>query len=417
MGSLTPPEVAKLLKVARPAMTNDGDGLYLRVRNSGHASWTFRYRFAGKDVWLPIGDAKDMPLATARKEARARRVMIDQGRDPLGERRAREAKEAQKGGFGRVANDWFEREIKPKYVLPNAVRRALDNHIIPKIGRDTLQDITPADCERVLDALRADSPTVANDVLRYLKRIFAYAKRRHLVTSSPIADFDPVRDGGGKESARDRALSGEELVKLFKAMREAEALGGDNALAIKLMLALCVRKGELLAARWSEFDLEGNGPKGCVWRLPADRTKTGSAIEIPLVPQVTEWLRLLHTMAAGNEYVFPLRRRDFRASRGHISMNTLNLALGRVAHGLKAFTLHDLRRTARTHLAGLGVRSEVAERCLNHKIQGVAGIYDRHDYYTERRQALSAWTTQLERFERGVTNIVKLEDDSKKRSA
>jgi hypothetical protein len=74
------------------------------------------------------------------------------------------------------------------------------------LGKETLQDITSADCERVLAKLRDEVPSAANDALRYLKRIFACAKRRHLTTASPVAVFDPTPDGGGKESSRSRAI-------------------------------------------------------------------------------------------------------------------------------------------------------------------------------------------------------------------
>ncbi len=70
-------------------------------------------------------------------------------------------------------------------------------------------------------------------------------------------------------------------------MRETEHFGGDNLLAVKLLLALCVRKGELLGGRRTEFDLEGDLRSGPVWHLPAARTKTGEELDIPLVPQVT----------------------------------------------------------------------------------------------------------------------------------
>lgn len=128
-----------------------------------------------------------------------------------------------------------------------------------------------------------------------------------------------------------------------------------SELASKLLLALCVRKGELLAARWEEFDLDGDGDAGPVWHLPASRTKTGAALDIPLVPEVVEWFRALQLLAAGSEQVFPQRRRDPRQRVPHVGLDTLNVALTRVTHGLEPFTLHDLRRTARTHLAALGV--------------------------------------------------------------
>jgi len=75
------------------------------------------------------------------------------------------------------------------------------------------------------------------------------------------------------------------------------------------------------------------------------------------------------------------------------------VAMGKVKHGLPNFTVHDFRRTARTHLAALGVEPHVAERCLNHKLKGVEGVYNRHDYFEERRRALQAWGQLLLRLE------------------
>ncbi len=191
-------------------------------------------------------------------------------------------------------------------------------------------------------------------------------------------------------------------------MRETVNFGEDNLLATKLLLSLCVRKGELLGARWAEFDLDGETTAGAVWHLPASRTKTGETLDIPLAPAVVEWLRALHRLAAGSEYVFPKRRRDPRERVPHMGIDTLNVALNRVAHELPHFTLHDLRRTARTHLAALGVRREVAERCLGHKLRGVEGTYDRHDYFRERRAALESWAALLLSIERGDRKVAPL---------
>ena len=208
------------------------------------------------------------------------------------------------------------------------------------------------------------------------------------------------------ERARSRALSSDELAQLFEKIRETPSFGEDNFLAVKLLLALCVRKGELLGARWEEFDLETLSPTGAVWRLPAGRTKTGEALEIPLVPGIVDWFRRLRELAADSEYVFPKRRRDPRERVPHVGVDTLNVALQRVKHGLCHFTLHDLRRTARTHLAALGIRREVAERCLGHKLRGVEGTYDRHDYFNERRAALERWAVLIVQAERGQAKVV-----------
>ena len=147
------------------------------------------------------------------------------------------------------------------------------------------------------------------------------------------------------------------------------------------------------------------GRGGPVWRLPGNRTKTGEPLIIPLVPEVIEWLQALRLVAGGSTYVFPKRRRDPRNRSLHIGVDTLNAALASVRHGVPHFTLHDLRRTMRTHLAALGVRSEVAERCLGHKLRGVEGTYNTHDYLSERRAALESWTAVLLEIERGESNV------------
>lgn len=216
---------------------------------------------------------------------------------------------------------------------------------------------------------------------------------------------------------RSRALSTDELAELFESIRKTETFGGDNLLAMKLLLALCVRKGELFGARWEEFDLEGRSQSGPVWYLPASRTKTGEPLNIPLVPTVVEWLKVLQVIGAGSEYILPKRRQDHRNRVPHVGPDTLNVAMSRVKHGLAHFTLHDLRRTARTQLAALGIRSEVAERCLGHKLRGVERTYNRHDYFEERRVALEQWTRLITEADLGEKKVVSLRPISTKPAA
>jgi len=392
-----------------PVLLSDGGGLYFRKQTTEGAAWTLRYRFGGRERWFALGNYPDMPLADARMEARKARVLLDKGQDPMAVKRAAEDQARGRGTFRDLAEDWFRSEILARKLKhPEISRRHLDNYLLPEFARVPPGDVHASDIARLLDKVKQRAPTAANDLLRFASRIFAFGVRRKVVTGNPAADFTPRLDAGGTERPRDRAVSTDELAKLFEAIRKTPTFGGDNLLAIKLLLALCVRKGELFAARWSEFDLDGKTTAGPVWRLPGSRTKTGAGLDIPLVPQVVEWLRFLRELACGSEYVCPQRRRDPRQRVPHVGLDTLNVALTRVKHGLAPFTLHDLRRTARTHLAALGVRREVAERCLGHKIRGVEGTYDRHDYFDERREALEQWTALLldaERSERKVTPI------------
>lgn len=403
---LTALQVERVHARREPVTLGDGGGLYLRKQSPDGAAWTFRYSFAGTVRWYPLGQYPDMSLAEARQEARKARVMLDKGQDPLAARRDAVEAQRRRGTLRDLAEEWFKAEILGRELKhPEVPRRYLDKYLLPDLGRRPAADVHAADIARLLDKVKARAPTAANDLLRFTTRIFAFGVRRRVVTGNPASGFTPRLDGGGTEKPRQRALSADELARLFEAIRKTSTFGGDNLLALKLLLALCVRKGELLGACWSEMDLEGATDAGPVWHLPASRTKTNEALDVPLVPSVVEWLRVLHTMAAGSEYVLPLRRRDHRRRASHMGRDTLNVALTRVKHGLKPFTLHDLRRTARTHLAQLGVKREVAERCLAHKIMGVEGTYDRHDYFGERRAALERWTAVLADAERGESKV------------
>ncbi len=395
--------------MGEPVLLNDGGGLYFRKQTREGAAWTLRYRFGGREHWLTLGNFPDMPLAQAREEARQARVLLDKQLDPLAVRRTTRDEQRHRVSFAELCESWFHSEIEGRALKhPGVPRRYLDKYLLPGLGRLPASDVTSADIAGVLDGLRMRAPTAANDLLRFARRIFMFGLRRRMVANNPAADLTQRLDAGGTERPRTRALSQDELATLFEAVRDTPAFGNENVLAIKLLLALCVRKGELLGARWQEFDLEGATASGPLWRLPAARTKTDDGRSIPLVPAVVGWLQAQRVLSAGSEFVFPKRRRDPRPRVPHIGIDTLNAALQRVEHHLKPFTLHDLRRTARTHLAALGIRREVAERCLGHSLRGVEGTYDRHDYFVERRAALEQWTNLLldaERGQRKVTSI------------
>ena len=140
-----------------------------------------------------------------------------------------------------------------------------------------------------------------------------------------------------------------------------------------------------------------------MWHLQSSQTKTRAAIDIPLAPPVIEWLQELQVFACGEAHLFPARRRVHlrngvaRKNRfQHISPDTLNVALKRLPlKDVEHFTVHDMRRTARTQMAALGINRFVAERALNHKIRDVEGIYDQHDHFSERRLALANWAALL----------------------
>lgn len=127
-----------------------------------------------------------------------------------------------------------------------------------------------------------------------------------------------------------------------------------------------------------------------LWSLPKHRSKNGDAITISLVKPVVEWFVELQHRSAGSEFVFPRRRSSKR--HGHVSPDTLTAAIAKLFREDKLdmphFTVHDLRRTFRTQLGGLGVSGHIAERCMNHRLPAMERVYNSYDYLDERRDAL-----------------------------
>ena len=406
MGQLKHIEIQAWIRAGKPiAGKSDGDGLTFTLSANLTASWVFRYRLGGKQREMTLGNYPTITLKKARELATDARGRVQQGVDVAREKKEQKISLTTAGTVKQLCEEFYERTVEGKIKRPDIIREQLDGDLIPKLGRMRIAEVKPMDIDGMIRAiLERGSPVMANRVLATTKAVFSYAIRRHWIEQNPAAAFRRA-DAGGEEKARTRALSDEELVALFKALQAAGSAFRIYDLAVKLLLVTGVRVSELIEAPWAEFDLEADEP---VWRIPAGRIKTRKEMAlrdftIPLSPVVVEWLREIKRLSVASDYVFPARR---RVSKLTMSPATMNWALGEVKHGLEHFTLHDLRRTARTHLARLGVSPHVAERCLNHKLPGINDTYDTHDYLSERRLALNGWADLLVRLDRGETGNV-----------
>ncbi|WP_345889207.1 site-specific integrase [Shewanella algae] len=374
-----------------------GDGLYIRVQTPGKASWEVRYTVNGKRKFITLagGQYPQVTLADAKAEAAIIKANAKKGIDPKAERQKSNRVEIYT--VDDLFGDWHAGLCK-RLKHPNVPKRIYEKEVKPYIGQQPIDSVGARDIRDIIQKVEESGrPSTANDTLMYCKQMFNHACKLDLAKSNPASPFS-VNDAGGLEKSRDRALSMDELSKLFPILRSyPAAFTRDNYLAIALLLVLGVRKNELTEAKWSELDLVSQ-----LWHLPVERSKTGVAITIPLPTEILPWLEELKMRACGSEYLFPSRKTN--AKRGHISPDTLNHALskmfGKPVNGGKRhypnvfaqadidhFTIHDLRRTCRSLMSGLGIPGHVAERCLNHKLKGVEAIYNRYDYLDERREA------------------------------
>lgn len=136
-----------------------------------------------------------------------------------------------------------------------------------------------------------------------------------------------------------------------------------------------------MSMRWSDIE-------GPWWTVPAERSKNGLANRVYLAPPTRE---LLETLGNGSPYVFP----STRGRKGHLSNPNKMLHRIREASGV-SFWGHDLRRTAATHMARLGISRLVIAKVLNHAERGVTAIYDRASYDREKREAWKRWGRELQ---------------------
>lgn len=405
-GVLTDVQLRHWVKAGTPVAKSDGSGLTFTLSSKGAASWVLRYRFGGKQKEVTVGNYPDVTLTKARELAAAMRVAVSQGVDLAQAKQQRKAEDAAPDTVKALCDEFYNRTVKDRIKRPDHIRSKLDNDIIRVLGTKKVKDVKPLDIDRMISGIvERGSPVMANRVLALVKDVMDYAIRRHFIEQNPASAFR-TRDAGGSESSRDRALKDAEITKVIKAFDGAGPVFRVYALAVRLLLVTAVRRAELIEAPWSEFDLE----KG-LWTIPASRQKTGHRdgakdFVVPLTSAVVGWLEELKRIGNESLYVFPAKRRGTRETLGP---NTVNWALGQIEHGVAPFTLHDLRRSARTQLAALGVQPHIAERYLNHALPGINDTYDTYDYLNERRAAMELWCSKFKALEAGEPfNVVAL---------
>ena len=393
MAKLTATKVRALVKNGLPGRHSDGNGLYLMLPKRGEPYWMLRYTLAGKRRELTLAKFVELSLAEARERAVEAQKEIRSGIDPIEERK-REGRITLRT-VSDLFEDWYL-DLEKRLKHPRIPKRIFLREVSPSIGGIPIGDVTPMDVRAIIKKVAgSDRPTIANDTLMYLKQLFNHAIKLGLIKYNPASAFT-VTDAGGVEKSRERALTIEEIQHVFKVFREnSDSFTRENYLACAMLLILGVRKTELTEAKWSEFDFKNE-----CWTLPAERSKSGVEIVIPLPPNTVKWLDELKIHACGSDYVFPNRR---SSKHPHMGKDTLNRAISKLfgkepgrkqqpenkMGDIAEFTVHDLRRSCRSLMASAGVPGHVAERCLNHKLKGVEGIYDRYDYFDERREALA----------------------------
>lgn len=359
----------------------DGDGLYLRVLPSGRMSYELRRR-PFKPLLL---GGYEMGLPTARKLAAEARAKQAVGIDPAVERA--EARKVDSDTFGEVMEKFIERHAKPNTRGWAEVERALNFDALPRWRNTPIADIRRKDVGDLIDRIiDRDAPRQASVTYAHLRNLFRWAVGRGYLETNPMEGLPKPKSN----NTRDRVLSEDELRLLWRA---SDALGPQFGAIMKLLAFTGQRKSEIACGSWAEIDLNE-----AVWRLPGARTKNKQPHKIPLSAPVVQILKSLPRLE-GTDLIFTNNHRTpvqgFGKAKERIDARILELNAGKQ---IPDWTWHDLRRTAATGMASMGIAPHTIEMALNHISgfkSGVAGTYNRHSYEAEVRAALDAWALRL----------------------
>ena len=350
-------------------------GFALRVTENGRKSWSYMYRFNGRLRRLTLGRYPTVDLAGAREKVRNAQQMIDRNEDPAEANQQR--KELQKNLFGDVVKEFIERYAKPNTRTWESTERLFELHT-SKWDQRSIVTIKRADIIQLIDDLTDNKTSyVARHVFAALRKFFNWAAERGIVDASPCAYISPP----GKVVSRERVLTEDEIKRVWAACNKLAFPFGH---LIKMLLLTGQRKDEVTKMRWQDIDLPNK-----VWTIPREIVKADRAHEVPLSDLA---LQLLENMPRFNgEYIFTTTG-GLKAVSGHSKAKSRVDIMSEVSK----WRLHDLRRTAATNMAKLGVPVPTISRVLNHAQGGVTSIYNRHSYLPEKTEALEKWAKRLE---------------------
>lgn len=395
-------------------------GLELRVgQKPGSKTWALIYtrQTDSRVRRVTIGPYPEIGLAEARRRALGLKVQVEAGEDPATGVQI----EKTAPTFQQLADEWLTRHATANK-SPRALRdniSMLNRHILPVIGARKAQDVTKSDVLRLLDlvALKPDarmnkkkmSKTTArkaidlpildqkrtlshrpNRVYELVRAIFRWGVSRDVLATDPTFGMKPPLK---KEKPRERALTPDE-VRCFWHKLPDSPFSPTLQVALKLALATAQRIGEVANIAKAELLLDQPLP---MWELPGERSKNREGHRVPLSPLAISLIKDASALSGDSDYLFPSPRGTGPIGSGAA---TKGMQRARSTFCLADFRVHDLRRTAATGMAELGVSPHTISLVLNH-ISARTGtittaVYVKYSYDREKREALDAWGNRLQ---------------------
>ncbi|ARK42596.1 tyrosine-type recombinase/integrase [Burkholderia pseudomallei] len=396
-------QIRNWIAKGEPVAKSDGDGLTFTLSKAGTSSWVLRYRMgAGRRKELTLGNYPDLTLAAARKLARAHRAGIDAGEDPAAQKQADKARSVAAWLVRDLIDDYTEKKLVVPLLAEGTIYRRksdLQKVVKRRIGAMQVRNVTATDIVHMIEQSKR-SWTVSERILTSASRLFDHACGKRLIAANPCAGIKLESLMGARPPIKKRVMLGESEIQTVLVHADDE-MGRHNALALRILLATCVRSVELIKARKEHIDLQRG-----TWWVPDEDVKTRTGFLVPLTPTVAKWMSELLAAATHSEWLLPARSKPRIRRHGDIHVGNTTLwasisrAINRKGIPVRYFTPHDTRSTAKGHMRNMGVSREISEIALNHKLRGMEAVYDVREEIPERRQALELWAAFIESCEK-----------------
>jgi integrase len=325
----------------------DTRGLSLKLNPGGAATWYFNYtrRADAMRRRVQLGKLNALGLKDARLRARKMAGLIADGRDPAGDRRAeRDAMTVED-----LAGQFFNQYAKAKRTGERQ-RQALAKDVLPIIGRSKVAAVTRRDIGRITDRMTGRGVTIgASRTFEIVRKMFNWALEKGLIEQNPCLGMKKPF----QTRKRERVLSSDEIHAVWNGLADA-SISRDGQQVLKLCLITGQRLGEVAGMCRDEFNFETGA-----WTIPSWRSKNGHAHRVPLTDMALEIIEEA-LLRATTEFLFPGYGKD-----DAVKSSSVGKAVRRCSAelGVSHWTAHDLRRTAATCMADLGVAPHVIGMC------------------------------------------------------
>jgi integrase len=390
-------ERIKPLKTQTDYFDSNMKGLALRVSEGGRKAWSFLFTSPkyGKRARITLGAYPATSLAVARARALEAKGHVEAGNDP---RDVFAAQDASAMTMANLIDSYMEKHVRPNLKSAKHMEERLSANVTPAIGSIKLADLHRRDINRAIDPIVGrNRPTQARLVYTDLRGMLNWAVARGDLDRNPMDGMTAP----AQVAVRERALSDEEIKTLWNGLPTSLPKSKACQHIIKLCLVTAQRVGEVAGMRREELDL-----KPPTWSLPGSRTKNGHPHLVPLSDLALNILEeAIADVGEKSEMVFlndegsgPLPAHAVARTIGRAQQAGEGRPMGRF--GIAHWTAHDLRRTALTGMAKLGVPPIVLGHVANHRTTTKAGVtlgvYIQHGYQKEVRDALELWADRLD---------------------